>query len=120
MKYGLFLMPLHPPERMPADAYDYDLESVGWALPASAAGIYQSVSCCSVSLNQTTGDSYTHAPELSYSSVRHAHENGGGQGRRAHSARYARCANVVWFDLGCRGQERSSNKEVSHGSESGH
>jgi hypothetical protein len=54
---------------------------------------------CRDVLNQTTGDSYTPAPELSYSSVRHAHENSGVQGRRAHSARYARCANVVWFDL---------------------
>jgi hypothetical protein len=31
--------------------------------------------------------------------VRHAHENSGVQGRRAHSARYAGCANVVCFDL---------------------
>src|SRR5215510_6476309 len=34
------------------------------------------------------------------SSVRHAHENSGVQGRRAHSARYAECANVMCFDLG--------------------
>jgi len=27
MRYGLFLMPLHPPERAKADAYDYDVES---------------------------------------------------------------------------------------------
>jgi alkanesulfonate monooxygenase SsuD/methylene tetrahydromethanopterin reductase-like flavin-dependent oxidoreductase (luciferase family) len=28
MKYGMFLMPLHPPERVAADAYDYDLDSL--------------------------------------------------------------------------------------------
>ncbi|HKA56005.1 MAG TPA: LLM class flavin-dependent oxidoreductase [Candidatus Binatia bacterium] len=28
MRYGLFFMPLHPPERAKADAYDYDVESV--------------------------------------------------------------------------------------------
>jgi alkanesulfonate monooxygenase SsuD/methylene tetrahydromethanopterin reductase-like flavin-dependent oxidoreductase (luciferase family) len=28
MRYGLFLMPLHPPERAVADAYDYDLRTL--------------------------------------------------------------------------------------------
>ena len=36
---------------------------------------------------------------LSNRSVRYAHENSGGQGRRAHSTRYAECATVVCFDL---------------------
>jgi len=51
-------------------------------------------------LNRTARDSYTHAPEPECRSVRHAHENRGGQERRAHSARYAGCANLMLLGLG--------------------
>ena len=54
------------------------------------------------SLNRTARDSYTHAPEPECRSVRHAHENRGGQGRRAHSARYAECANLMHLGLAAR------------------
>jgi len=53
-----------------------------------------------VILNRTARDSYTHAPEPECRSVRHAHENSGVQGRRAHSARYAGCANLMHLGLG--------------------
>jgi hypothetical protein len=55
-------------------------------------------------LNRIAKHSYTHAPETECSSVRHAHEQQRApQQKRAHSARYAECANVVWFDLDERG-----------------
>src|SRR5713226_1288875 len=50
-------------------------------------------------LNRTARDSYTHAPEPECRSVRYAHENSGVQGRRAHSARYTECANLMHLGL---------------------
>ena len=61
------------------------------------------------SLNRTARDSYTHAPEPACRSVRYARENSGVQGRRAHSARYAECANLMHLGLG--GEKRPAKNE---------
>jgi hypothetical protein len=36
---------------------------------------------------------------IAHRSVRHAHENSGVQGRRAHTARYVECANLMHLGL---------------------
>jgi hypothetical protein len=59
----------------------------------------QKVKCSVSTLNQTVRDSYTHAPEPAGRSVRHVHEPGDGQGRRAHSARYPEGANLTHLGL---------------------
>ncbi len=52
-----------------------------------------------LALNRTARDSYTHAPEPECCSVRYAHENSGVQGKRAYSARYTECANLMHLGL---------------------
>ena len=45
---------------------------------------------------------YTYAPVHPLWSVRYAHEKRQRACKRAHSARYDVCPNVMWFDLGAR------------------
>ncbi|MBI3799486.1 MAG: hypothetical protein HY268_21275, partial [Deltaproteobacteria bacterium] len=53
-------------------------------------------------LNRTARESYTHVSEPECRSVGYAHDNSGGQRRRAHSARYPECTNLMHLGLASR------------------
>jgi len=69
-----------------------------FSLPRNLTHEERDQRCFSI-LNQTTGDSYTGSTSLNAVACAMRTERGGLQDRRAHSARYAGCANVVYFGL---------------------